>query len=181
MLIETDINELGDKRLNPEEAVFREREELLKKASVYKISGQAELEDAERSAGPRITWRDFLRRLSRCNPHLLFKDAQGGNHIAIYRLKYREERERDGYDPTKAEWWNDHKYVGGFQKIDLPEYSHLILDSSNLPIREYRGWRSVLMALIKNHAISYNDAKKEFGDARGERSQRWHEQLRKYK
>lgn len=183
MLIQTDIEELGDKRLNPDEAVYREREELLKLAATRKISGQAELEDAERSCGPRLSWQEVIRRLRLCNPQLQFHDAQVSRDIAVYRPKNRVELEADRYerDPEKREWWNDHKYVGGFPKQDLPEYSHVILDSSNLPVREIRGWRSVLMSIIKANGITYASAVQQFGEAIGHRSGRWHEQLKAHK
>lgn len=181
MLVQTDINELGDKRLNPEESVHRERESLLKLASTRKIAGQEELEDAERSAGPRMAWQEIVRRLRLCNPKLHFADSQGGSSLAVYRQKTRGELAEHIWDREKHDWWNEHVYVGGFPKEDMPEYSHVILDTSNLPIREIRGWRSVLIALIRGHAITYQQAVKQFGEASGQRSGRWHEQLRSYR
>jgi hypothetical protein len=181
VLVQTDKNELGDVRLSPEEAVYREREELLKLASTRKIGGQAELEDAERSAGPRISWQEVIRRLRLCNPKLHFADSQGGAHIAVYRLKNRAEAADHEYDPEKFDWWNDHIYVTGFPKQDMAEYSHVVLDSSNLPVREIRGWRSVLIALIKASAISHESTLKHFGEAIGARSGRWHEQLQHFR
>jgi len=183
MLVQTDINELGDKRLNPDEAVYREREDLLKLASTRKIGGQEELEDAERSCGPRLSWQEVIRRLRLCNPELKFHDAQGGAHIAVYRPKNRAELEADRYerDPEKHEWWNDHKYAGGFPKQELPEYSHVILDTSNLPVREIRGWRSVLLSMIKAGGITYSASVKHFGEAIGFRSSRWYEQMQPYR
>jgi hypothetical protein len=182
MLIQPDKSELGDLKLDPKESVYREREELLKLASSRKIDGQEELEDAERSAGPRMAWQEVIRRLRKCNPNLLFLDAQGGGHIAIYRPKTGQERENiELLDDTRPAWWNDHMYVTGFPKHEMPEFPHVILDTSNLPVREYRGWRSVLMALIKSGAISYTSAIQQFGEPTDSRSGRWHEQLRPYK
>jgi hypothetical protein len=181
MLVQVDPQELGDTRLNPEESVYREREELLRMASTRKIDGQAELEDAERSMGPRITWQELIRRLCLCNSRLYFADAQGGKHIAVYRPKTSLERSEEEYDHDKQPWWNDHKYVGGFPKEDMPEWSHVILDSSMLPVREVRGWRSVLMSIIKAGGMTYASASKQFGEPTDQRSGRWHEQLQPYK
>jgi hypothetical protein len=181
MLVQADINELGDKRLSPEEATHREREIALRKASQSRIDGQEELEDVERSCGPRIAWQELIRRLQDSNPSLLFMDSQGGAHIAAYRPKNRVELAEHEYDPEKYEWWNDHVYVTGFPKEYMPEWSHVLLDTSLLPVKEIRGWRSVLMAFIKAKAVTYASAAKHFGEPTDSRSGRWHEQLRNFK
>lgn len=181
MLIQIDRNELGDKRLNPEEAVAREREELLKQAAVKKIWRQEELEQAERSCGPRLHWTEILRRLLRINPQLAPRDGLKG-HVAIYRRKRQDEYDIAEFDPMQKDsfFW-DHVYVTGMPMGELPEYSHVILDSSNLPVREIRGWRTVLIALIKSGAISYAAAIREFGDPiHDQRSGLWFDQLQKF-
>lgn len=180
--VQPDINEIGDKRLDEKETVARERESLLNEASTRKIYGQAELEDAERSCGSRMAWQEILRRLYHCNHSLYMTDSQGGKHVAIYRPKRRGEDDESERDPEKRDWWNDHKYVGGMPKEHLPEWSHVILDSSMLPVREIRGWRSVLMSLIKSGAITYTAARKHFGEPiHDARSGRWNSQLKLFK
>ena len=64
-------------------------------------------------------------------------------------------------------------------KEHLPEWGHVTVDASNIAHREIRGWRSVLMALIKAKAISYDAAVEEFGNPiLDARSQFWFEQLK---
>lgn len=188
MLWQTDKNELGDKRLSPEETVIREREELLTMASTRKIGGQAELEDPMRAYGPRLQFTEIVSRLRRLNPALKFLEGTAGN-LALYLPKKRneyDEAEHVAYDGAGMPkildpfFWH-HKYVGGIPKTELPEYGYVTLDSSNLPVREIRSWRSVLIALIKSGAITYKQAVTEFGEAVGPRSNRWHEQLRNYR
>src|ERR1700678_1106672 len=89
-LVQVDINELGDKRLNPEESNARETEALLKQCAKQKIWGQDELEDVERSAGPRMPWTDLIRRLKSCNPGIHVKDGIPGN-VALYYKKHSDE------------------------------------------------------------------------------------------
>src|ERR1700730_12694506 len=89
-LVQVDPLELTDKRLSPEEAVIREREALLKQAGKAKIDGQEELEDAERSAGPRMPYQEVLRRLLKCNPNIQIKDGSPGS-VALYILKHPSE------------------------------------------------------------------------------------------
>jgi hypothetical protein len=189
-LVEVDRLELTDKRLNPEEAVIREREELLKMAAKKKIAGQEELENPERSAGPRMSWQEVLRRILICNPQIKVKDGSLGS-LALYIRKKPDEIEESDYEGylddagnlrRKSEFFIDHKYVGGFEKEPLPQWSHVLLDSSHLATREIRGWRSVLMRLIKARVISYESAIEQFGNPElDQRSGRWFEQLAKFR
>jgi|SRR5215469_2400127 len=93
----------------------------------------------------------------------------------------------DEYDPAdQLEGFKDafvlhHKYVTGMPKAELPEFSHVLLDSSNLPTREVRGWRSVLMALIKADALTYRQVVRQFGEPNGARANRWFQDLREFK
>lgn len=182
-LVEVDPLELTDKRLNPQEAVIRETEALLKMAAQYKIGGQAELEDVERSSGVRISCNELLRRIQKCNPEIQVKDGMPGS-VALYLRKKPWEMLESDYvsERPKDTFFIDHKYVGGFEKREMQEWSHVTIDSSHLANREYRGWRSVLIALIKTGAVTYEAAVKEFGDPSGDsRSGRWNEQLHKYR
>ena len=182
-LVQVDRQELGDCRLSPEEAVIKERESLLTLESKKKIVGQEELEHQERSAGARLSWTEFLRRLLRCNSELQVRDGSK-DAIALYaRKKAYEYTEADyGAAPPNGEFYRDHKYVSGFEKQDLPEYSHVILDSSMLPVREYRGWRSVLLTLMEHKALDYRKVIKEFHDPSSDsRSGRWMQQTQQYR
>lgn len=180
MLIQPDIDELGDKRLNPDEAVAKAKEDnhRIQAAKGLFLPRQEELENQVLSEGRRIGYREFIRRLSHANPRLLFKDGLPGN-ISVYAPKLRGDD--DEPDPTKPDWWNDHRYVSGFACEDLTEFSSVTTTEHGIANREQRGWRSVLIALIKSRAISYCDAIKEFGEPTGERGWRWREQLHDYK
>jgi hypothetical protein len=194
--VETDIHELGDKRLNPEEVVAREREDLLRIESKKKIWGQEELEDPERSSGTRLQWQEVIRRIQLCNPGIRVKDSQGGNAVALYLRKRNDEyTESDEIMLTAPEiaramnipvpeddFFIHHRYLTGFDKHPMPEYSHVTLDSSHIAHREYRSWRSVLLALIKARAITYASTIQHFGDPESDkRSGRWDEQTQMYR
>lgn len=189
-LVQTDINELGDKRLNETEVVAREREELLKIESKKKCWRQEELEDIERSGGTRIQPGDFLFRLKKCNPAIQVRDGVKGtpgtaDSVALYVCKKSSEYteadfRHDEYRP-KDEFFVHHKYVGGFPFRPLQEWASVSVDTSHVAVREYRGWRSVLISLIKAGAITYEAAVKEFGDPRfDQRNGLWMEQVYRY-
>jgi hypothetical protein len=178
--VEPDRSQLGDRHLDPKEAVIREREELLKTTSRSKIYGQQELEDQERSAGPRLSYTEIIYRLHKINPQLKVVDGIKGS-VAIYRPKFYYEYDIQDKDPTKRAWAWDYKYVGGMEKQSLPEWSHLILDTSNLPVKEIRGWRSVILSCVKNRAITSAQADEQFGNPMFDsRSTRYREQVREF-
>src|SRR5437773_1873227 len=96
-LVETDKSQLGDTHLNPEEAVIREREELLQIASTRRIWGQDELEDVGRSEGPRMASGDLIHRIRKINGAIHFLDGIPGN-VAIYRPLRRNEVDPEALD-----------------------------------------------------------------------------------
>lgn len=187
MLIQTDIAELGDKRLSPEEAVAKEREELLAIEAKKKVSGQKEMEDPDRAGGHKLYWPDFLRILLTLNPTIRPRDGMEGS-IALYILKHPTERlEGDHYGevPPGGVFFIDHKYVTGFPKRQLSEWSTVTLDTSKVAVREQRSWRSVLLALIKARAITVEQANAAFGDPihdrRAYRDGGWFDQIKRFK
>lgn len=185
--VETDIRNLGDKHkiLSPQEAVAAEREALLDLTSVKKIWRQDELEDSDRSSGPRIPWNQFLMRLQKLNPKIQAKDSNvyGNPTIALYYPKTEAEKIEDGSAfqvalTDRDKFHRDHRYVGGFDKTELPFYSHVTLDTSHLPVREVRGVMTVLIMLIRARLLTLEQVKKEFGArVEDQRSDRFHLQL----
>jgi hypothetical protein len=172
--------QLGDAHLDPKEEVARQREELLKDIAPRKAYGQEELDKAERSEGPRLYYSVFLRKLKKIYPQLLVKDGIPGN-VALYRPKTEGEIIRDGYDLAAPRWYNEHKYFAGFPKDHIPEWGHYVNDTDGIAEREVRGWRTVLIAFIKQGVLTYQAVVGEFGDpANDQRSRFWFEQLQEY-
>ncbi len=182
-LMQPDKNELGDKRLDPKESVAAQREDLLSlRHKKHAFPGQHEgLADADRSTGARLYFTEIIARLQKIKPVFLVKDGIPGN-VALYVRKTAGEMAASGYDLTRPQWHNEHKYITGFPKDWLPEWGHLTTDTDGIADKELRGWRSVLMAIIKSEAIGYAEAVAEFGDpADDQRSRFWFEQLATYK
>lgn len=183
MLVQPDRNELGDKRLNEDEAVYKLREECLNKASANRLYKQEELENPNRAFGARIQFAEMVAKLQRLIPSMRVLDGSPGN-VALYTPRNRSE-----FEEAKRGWQNDrdiffmrYKYVGGFPKKELPEYSTVDVDTSLLPTKENRGWRSVLIPLIQQGLVSYRAVVKEFGDVgTDKRGWRWLEQTQKWR
>lgn len=172
--------QLGDKHLDPKEAVAREREELLTQISPRKAYGQAELDKPERSTGSRLYYSTLLKKLKNIYPSFLVKDGIPGN-VALYQPKTKEQIDVDGYDLTRPAWHNESIYVTGFAKDWIPEWGHFLNDTDGIAEREVRGWRSILIAMIKQGLFTYDAAVEEFGNPEhDQRSRFWFEQLQEY-
>lgn len=183
MLIQPDINELGDKRLDPKEGVAQKREQCLGMAAKKRLPGQDELEDPSRALGPRMQFTEVISKLKRLIPGLTVMDGSPGN-VALYFPLNRKELEdvQRGWQNDKPIFFLYNKYVGGFPKTELQEYSTVDIDNAMLATKEHRGWRSVLITLIKQGVISYQAAVNEFGDVgTDKRGWRWLEQTQKWR
>jgi hypothetical protein len=184
MLVLNDSSDLGDKKLNPEEGLAKLKERNRAITDRQKIVGQSELEDIERSAGPKMPYQELIRKLQKLNFNLKVRDGSPGN-IAFYDLKTQLEVEQsyneDHNDFSRSEWFKAHKYITGCPKEPLPEYSTVTVDERGRPHRELRGWRSILISMVKNGVITYQQAEEEFGPAMGKRSWRFEEQLQGFR
>lgn len=173
-------HQLGDKHLDPKEEVARQREELLHAISGRKAYGQDDIEKADRSAGPQMFYSVLLLKLKNIYPQLLVKDGIPGN-VALYRPKTDAEIINDGYDLSAPKWYSQYKYVTGFPQKFIPEWGHFVNDADGIAIREVRGWRTTLIALIKQGLVTYDAVVKEFGDPiHDQRSKYWFDQLHQY-
>ena len=169
-----DSGHLGDRKLDGRGVVDKAAEENQAMTDKFRIAGQEELEDQERSAGPRMEPSEFIRRVKKENSQIIVRD--GGVPGAVQLKVYVEPHLREEGNENEP-----FKYVAGFQWEPLPEFAHIITDSRGLPKKEYRGWRSVLISLIKSRALTYQQAVTQFGEPRGQRAERWFSELRGYR
>jgi hypothetical protein len=172
--------QLGDKHVDLKEGVIRLREELRKDISHREAYGQKDIEKAERSESSKMYYSVLLRKLRAIYPAMLVKDGMPGN-VALYRPKTKAEIINDGYDLSVPKWYNEHKYFTGFPKEAIPEWGHYVNDTDGIALREVRGWRSVLIAMIKQGLVTYEQAVEEFSDPiHDQRSKYWFEQLAEF-
>lgn len=168
MLIQPNIHELGDKRLNPEENLAKLKEGNAKLNEQYKIPGQAELEDVDKALGKPMSYTEVIRRIKLANNSLIVEDGGVQGAVAV-RI------------PVNGPNGLEKKYITGFYKEVLPEFSYVLTDERGLPKREVRGWRSVLLMLIKAGAITLKQADALFGETLGQRAGRFQQQTRDLK
>lgn len=165
MLILTDSNDLGDKRLSPEEGVAQLKEKIQKQVAAKKIPNQKLLEDHDQALGSPLSHTEFIRRLRLMKPSLVIQD--GGVAGAI-QLRHAVNDPEEGVVT---------RYVTGFYKGVLPEFSSILTDEHGMPGREIRGWRTVLLVLIHCKIATYAEVKAAFGEPHGQRGILWREQM----
>jgi hypothetical protein len=184
MLIQVDRNELGDKRLDPKENVARQREKAIAQAGTRRLAHQDDLEDPSRVLGPRLQFADFVARLRRIIPVLKVRDGLPG-HVALYAPLNAKELEASEltWQHDKPIFFRNNKYVGGFPKQPLHEYSGLEVEEyTRLANKEIRGWRTVLIMLLEQGLVSYKKLVAEFGDVgTDQRGWRWRESTQKWR
>lgn len=165
MLILTDINDLGDKRLSPEEGVAELKERNAKLVEAKKIPHQALYENHAMAWGNPMAHNELIRRIQKLSSNIIIEDGGVPGAVAV-RIPARDE---DG-QPTK-------KYITGFYKKPLPEWSSVVTDKNGLATREIRGWRPVVEALVRAGAITKEQYYAAFGEPQGQRSIIWKEKI----
>ncbi len=120
---------------------------------------------------------DFIRRLQKLNAALLFGRGMPG-HVSVWVMALDDE-------PTSGTFGQlvETPIACGFCiSKPIPEFGYLGTDDWGIATREEeRGWRTVLIRLIKGGFLKYGAVKREFGEPQGVRGKLWHEQLREYK
>jgi hypothetical protein len=165
MLIVPDKSDLGDLKLSPEEGVAKLKEGNAKLTAQYKLPNQSLLENHDMALGIAMQPSAFIARIQKLNPAILVEKGGVPSAVAV-RIP--------GFDD---EGNYVKKYVTGFytDRI-LPEFSSIATDEKGLPWREQRGWRSVLLALLKAEALTYPQVKAAFGEPNTSRNVLWREQ-----
>lgn len=166
MLIKDDSALLGDKYLNETEGLAKIKEENQKTTDQSRIPDQEILEDKKAAVGLTMDPSELINRIQRLNPRILVELGGVKNAVAIRYAKKNAETGKD----EKA-------YVTGFY-IDHPllEFSYVLVDDKGLPVREMRGWRSVLLALVRQKLLTLKQIELTFGKANGQRAILWDKQ-----
>lgn len=166
MLVLNSTDYLGDKLLSPEEGVAKLREGNLKMAAQFKIPDQELLENIEMARGDSLHPNEFIYRLRKLDPELIVEDGGIPNCVAVRKFV----RDEDGLQK---------KYLTGFY-VDraFPEFSSILPDKNGLAKREIRGWRTVLLNLLRTKAVTYKQVKAVFGEPQGQRNSLWMQQTR---
>lgn len=150
--------------ISPAEAIAKAKEDTIAMSSKNRIADQDTFEDQEMARGMELSENELIRRLQLLNPKILITPGGVAGAVAVRYPKFED-----------GEWSN--AYITGFYLKPLPEFSSVTVDDKGLPVRELRGWRSVLLALIRCGALDRVKVDALFGPARGQRSGIWYRSL----
>lgn len=136
---------------------------------------QEEVRNPESRIGRPMLHSDFLLVLQKLVPSLFVTDGNIVGHLAIYQTA-----------ACKQKAWDDRdfRYLFYMPTGILPEFSvyEFSDDGMDVPIREsQRGWRTVLLRLIKSRLLDESTCNAVFGRPEGPSANRWHRELKNFR
>lgn len=162
MLIDPQGNKLGDTNLDFAESLAQKKEETKRIVAAYALPDEDKLTNQEANRGNGLEARELIHRITNIAPQVVI--AQGGvpGNVALYV-------DRDGKP----------HYVGGFPATGfIPEHSSIRVDENNLVITDHtraeiRGWRNVIVRLLEEGVLNWEQAISISGDVENDHAVRW--------
>lgn len=159
-------------KLSTAEHTARLREQNLNAEAVKKQrwADQEELKDDVSRIGRPMQSADFLNVVKKLVPSLYVTEGRIVGHLALFRTYGQPQPRLDN---------RDFEYLMYCPTGMLPEFSMYEFDRvQNIPIREsQRGWRTVLLRLIKAGLVTEAVCDKVFGKPEGPSAGRWNREL----
>lgn len=173
MLIYGDSNQLGDKKLSKEEALLEKYEDTDRQLKRYRLDDHEELKDEKKRSGYQKHSSELISKVCTLNPKLWVEETVTPRYGTVLNF-YTTGRDEQGKEIKRC-------LQAAFYPGWMPEFSWLEVDRADLPIKEHRGWRTVLMRLLKAQVLNWRDVKETFGDATGEQSTRWRKETQEFR
>lgn len=165
MLI-TEPSHLGDRVLSKEEALLKSFQETDRALQRFRLDDHEHLKDVEARMGKPMLHTDLIRRVLKLNSAIWTEDSNNDSSVVGFYTRDQE---------------GNKVYLVAFEKGILPEFSFILTDAADLPVKEKRGWRTVLLRLLKQNALSWPQIVAIFGDAHGFASDRWRAETQRYR
>ena len=127
-------------------------------------------------------WKECERRLGRGMTHVaLFNYVRKYIHSVVMETSFN--------DPAVAGFYSHDtrgkRYLVAFNTGFLPEWSIITTDRADLPIKERRGWRTVLLHLLKRRAITFSQVSEivrtHYGYTPADWNKYWHYHVSDFK
>lgn len=131
---------------------------------------QEELKNSAARFGKALRHSDFFFVLQKMIPNLYIMPGNIEGHLAVFKTYPGPQSRLEG---------RDYEYLFYSDTGILPEFSQYEFDTvRNIPLRESkRGWRTILLRLIKSKLLTEDKCNQVFGRPEGEASTRWHREL----
>lgn len=173
---------LGDRRPRDKDSVAQKTEDTKRfREKNHTIGNQDMLANSDMANVNYLDPVDFQHRLRKLNAAFRFCPSNNRPYICTGAVMFDDETDSPTYSQLVVRTVPGCSFRGDFP---IPEFSHVGLDKWGIATSERdgdRGWRTVLLNLIKQGFLKYSAVKAEFGEPLGQRGKLWHEQLREYK
>jgi len=156
-----------------QEAVTAMREENTDAVRAYRYRFQ---EEYTGWVPGQIMWLgDFLQKLQTLRPDTFFAEVSYMGLRGIGFVGPHDVKQEDGTVRIESgPYYSGVSYHNG----NAPEWTQVRLDIHNLPTGEkYRGWRAVLLSLVRKGIITEQQCDDVFGKPSGPRSKSWYRSL----
>lgn len=142
-----------------EEALLKfHGEKIEPQLETYRLSDHNDLKDFHKRSGRWMHSSELIHQVTRLNPRIFVEHQinfpdQWGFYIDVL---------------------GQQRYVSGFPKGWLREFTAINVDKRNLPEGdEIRGWRAVLVRLMALGLLSWAQVLRTFGNSEGPTAERW--------
>jgi hypothetical protein len=155
------------KRLSPQERLLASFESTDRMLQQFRLDDHEALKNAETRIGKPMTHAELIQRVGKLT------------HNRVWAEDSRNDEKVCGFYTVHD---GGKKFLCAFDKGPLPEFSFIFTDAADLPIKEKRGWRTVLVRLLKMGVISWSEVISGFGDAsHSVSSGRWNFNTREFR
>lgn len=130
----------------------QEQKELaIEAVEEFRFDGQEHLLEEKYRLVNFLSVKDLMLKLESTGKHFFLTDSNYPQMLGLWLGKAQNSEERK-------------KYVCAIQQPWMPEWSVMRLDEHQLPQNwKYKGWRTILLQLIREHVIDEDQAHKVFG------------------
>lgn len=170
---------LGDRLPRDRDSLAKKKEETQNfRDQNHRVVGQDFLTNQEAASVNYLNPHEFINRLRKLNAALLFSRGGVPGCVSVWAQVLDDETD----SPTFGQLTEKPIACGFRVDAPIPEFSWLETDQWGIATKEgERGWRTVLIRLIKGGFLKYRVVVAEFGEPLGQRGRLWHQQLQPYK
>ena len=124
---------------------------------LYRLDDHEWFKDFNRRKGEPMHPSDLIFRIQKLNPHIFVQQQINFDDWGLY-----------------TESLGRIRYLSGFGKSWMAEFSFSMCDERNLPTEHVKGWRTVLIELLAKGALTWEQVVEGFGDPKdGFNETRW--------
>lgn len=146
---------------------LEEKKSLTHKALMqYRLADHDELKDSDLRVGSGMFHTEFIRRVEKGTGRKVWAEDsyRDSSVVGFYTMKNGEK-----------------SYICSFGKGFMPEFSIILTDDRDLPVKENRGWRTVLTRLLQTGNIRMFQIRNSFEIKDHLADERWRANTQNFK